>query len=702
AGTAGSGVLLEVPLAPAAGVARLLIARTVWEPDADTGPVTHPGELGILVEDGTLTVAAASGIEAQLSPERRGVVFPAGAPHRIRNAEAGEATALLAGVVATDQPLALAVTPSPVPTATPTPTPVPPPAIGTVVYEASVENGGFEDWTLEGGWLLYEGLLVNDGEGGSITVPYSTDNMANHAVEIELRVVEGGESEDDGFNLWIRGGELDFYADLNFSEFWSGDRGIDVLTYVAGDEELDGFYELDFGEWNTYRLEIDGNFAEVSVNGELYFADDDNRLLRGSGDSIGIAADNTLQVEIAQVRVIAGDNSGPASVDAQDQAVAPDRNADSVPADLLASLPTAGDLPDEWQVTDEEVRRNVRRVAETYSNPQEAEARFTELGWQDNAYRGYEAAPGELPSVYISLHRFDSAASAGAAVDFVAGDFVAEGEEDAGALDVGNRARLTLVEADGSYVSTVVTHVGPVLALVAYYSAAGDYPTAEAEAVAEVVVGRLGGDAVAVVPPVNPGVPDVPLAALTALLPTAGQVPAGFLSVEDGGRSAAEIVATFPDPADAERRFAEWGWQDNAFRTFETADGSASVQVSAHRFADVAGAEAALPYFADGRNAILGLGDIAVEPVGEQSRAIGGVGDQGNEVTLYVRRGATLFRITALSAAGDPTAATIAAARATGGRAVSAAWSGAAGEDRTLNASGGTSVELRQLASVAG
>jgi hypothetical protein len=166
-----------------------------------------------------------------------------------------------------------------------------------------------------------------------------------------------------------------------------------------------------------------------------------------------------------------------------------------ITASLLNALPGPNDLPGEWQVTAEEERSNVRNVAETYSSPEEAEARFTSLGWQGNAYRGYESAPGELPSVYISLHQFDSSSSAAGAVDFVAGDFVAEGEEDAGSPDVGDKARLTLVEMeDGSMAATIVTHVGSVLAIVAYFSAAGSFPTAEAVAVAEVVVDKLRGD----------------------------------------------------------------------------------------------------------------------------------------------------------------------------------------------------------------
>jgi hypothetical protein len=87
------------------------------------------------------------------------------------------------------------------------------------------------------------------------------------------------------------------------------------------------------------------------------------------------------------------------------------------------------------------------------------------------------------------------------------------------------------------------------------------------------------------------------------------------------------------------------------------------LEVSAHRFGSSVGTAAALDYYADVRRDVLGIADDNVEPLGDQSRAIGGQTSEGVEVTVYVRRGDVLVRVTAISAWGDPTASAVAAAR---------------------------------------
>src|SRR5689334_24401233 len=54
---------------------------------------------------------------------------------------------------------------------------------------------------------------------------------------------------------------------------------------------------------------------------------------------------------------------------------------------------------------------------------------------------------------------------------------------------------------------------------------------------------------------------------LMGLFPSLAQVPPGMRIAENGSRPADEIAATFPDPADAGRQLAAWGWQENAYRT---------------------------------------------------------------------------------------------------------------------------------------
>ena len=154
---------------------------------------------------------------------------------------------------------------------------------------------------------------------------------------------------------------------------------------------------------------------------------------------------------------------------------------------------------------------------------------------------------------------------------------------------------------------------------------------------------------------------------LADLLPSGSGIP-GMDLIEEGARPGEDIIATFPDPEDAARLFAEWGWQENAYRIF-LAPGEVgpadptSLEVSLHQFSSEAGSAEALPYFADARAALVALQPVYVDRIGDQSWAIAGPVANGYEVTLYVRRGNVLARITAFSVAGDPMEAAAAAAR---------------------------------------
>ena len=123
--------------------------------------------------------------------------------------------------------------------------------------------------------------------------------------------------------------------------------------------------------------------------------------------------------------------------------------------------------------------------------------------------------------------------------------------------------------------------------------------------------------------------------------------------MDEGSRGASAIAAGFPDPADAARQLTQWGWQENAYRVFAAADqqpaeGISSLEVCLHRFADVAGAAAAMTYFAEGRAAKLGLessgGGTLTGPV-----------PGGTEITSYAQQGPVLIRITATGPAPDET-----------------------------------------------
>lgn len=163
---------------------------------------------------------------------------------------------------------------------------------------------------------------------------------------------------------------------------------------------------------------------------------------------------------------------------------------------------------------------------------------------------------------------------------------------------------------------------------------------------------------------------------LAASLPSETALPAGLILVDEGGRGVEAIAASFPDPAGAGERLAAWRFRENAFRTFATPDGSLSVQISLHRFASAEGAAAALPFYADGREVILGLRRVPGLAIGDQAATVVGGVSGGEETTVYVRRGVVLARVSVVATADDPrpiaeeaAAATLAALDGRGGAA---------------------------------
>ena len=148
---------------------------------------------------------------------------------------------------------------------------------------------------------------------------------------------------------------------------------------------------------------------------------------------------------------------------------------------------------------------------------------------------------------------------------------------------------------------------------------------------------------------------------LSALVPTALELPHGRLRLFDEGAATIETLATgFPDPVEATRLLQEWGWSGNLYRYFVSdnppPNGAGWVELSIHRFASADAAAAALPYFATGRMAELGLTQREIGLFGDQTEAVGGQAYNGTELTIYARRGNLLIRATAIAPVGDPRA----------------------------------------------
>lgn len=144
-----------------------------------------------------------------------------------------------------------------------------------------------------------------------------------------------------------------------------------------------------------------------------------------------------------------------------------------------------------------------------------------------------------------------------------------------------------------------------------------------------------------------------PAASLAALLPSSRDVPPGLALESEGALTAEAMPLTFPAPAEAAERLASWRWQENAYRSFVAVGdldpgAPSAVEISLHRFASDAGAASALPYFAEARAEARGLSLVPIESMSPGEAAVVGQGAEGNEVTLYLRLGNVLVRVTAV------------------------------------------------------
>jgi hypothetical protein len=148
-------------------------------------------------------------------------------------------------------------------------------------------------------------------------------------------------------------------------------------------------------------------------------------------------------------------------------------------------------------------------------------------------------------------------------------------------------------------------------------------------------------------------VPNPPVASLAAMLPSTSEVPPGLTLASEGAITAEAIPLTFPEPAEAAERLARWGWQEHAYRSFVVADepprgAPSSVEISLHQFATDSGAASALPYFAEARSEARGLSVVPIEPMQPDEAVVVGQRAEANEVTLYLRLGNVLVRVTAV------------------------------------------------------
>jgi hypothetical protein len=278
----------------------------------------------------------------------------------------------------------------------------------------------------------------------------------------------------------------------------------------------------------------------------------------------------------------------------------------------------------------------------SFPDPLEARDLLVAWGWQENVYRVYASdtpPPDAVGWVALGIHRFASVDDAAAALPyFAAARRNALGYE---LVDVGLFADQTEAMAGQAFNGDeliIYARRGNLIFRVDGIAPNGD-PTSDVYEAILMPLRQLVDE------------PRVVSPALFDVLPAVSTLLPGLSLTEEHARSGGTIAATFPDVAEAERLFQDWGWRESAARVFtgSTPAGTTRVEVSVFRLASEQAAAAALPYFLHARAEALGLSEATPPPArAGEARAISGPVEGGQEVTAYLRRGRDLFRITAI------------------------------------------------------
>lgn len=148
-------------------------------------------------------------------------------------------------------------------------------------------------------------------------------------------------------------------------------------------------------------------------------------------------------------------------------------------------------------------------------------------------------------------------------------------------------------------------------------------------------------------------------AGLTALLPDASALPAGFEVLSESSRTLDEVIAALGGSRVAEQSLTTWGWTANVERNFTNpaaAPGTtASLTVSLHGFKDAASATEALPFYSD-ILVNLGYEELEAPALGDTARLLRiDQEDGGVLIALYVQEGPVLYRFGGYATeGGDP------------------------------------------------
>jgi predicted metalloprotease len=156
-------------------------------------------------------------------------------------------------------------------------------------------------------------------------------------------------------------------------------------------------------------------------------------------------------------------------------------------SDLVTLLPLQSEVPPDLGHTGDR-DRSLPDVAANYTNPAETESLFRSWGWEGNVTRSYEGSgwSSGIISVYVSIHRFDSASSAVNALEYSLNDQIAStGAWEVSVAPIGETTRALATSSD----ITIYAQEGDVVIRLTVAAPNGD-PVPAAESIMRSILGR--------------------------------------------------------------------------------------------------------------------------------------------------------------------------------------------------------------------
>lgn len=160
---------------------------------------------------------------------------------------------------------------------------------------------------------------------------------------------------------------------------------------------------------------------------------------------------------------------------------------------------------------------------------------------------------------------------------------------------------------------------------------------------------------------ITPFTPTPTPLSLSSLLPHTLMLSPGqsFRVYATGPESLETITAKYGNPGMVQQALRSLGWVEAEHRIFAAdnvpANATGWTELHIHRFATTLGASDALPLLAWEHQKLTGARPVDLGVFADESLAMAGPAYNGNEVTIFARRGNLLVRATGITPRGDPT-----------------------------------------------